>query len=84
MKQHDCIDTIGRADRVTAAPPALARLWLAWRAGCLGRLPDRLLMWLDRSRQRRRLGEMDDHMLRDIGVARIAAWAETQKWFWQP
>ena len=53
------------------------------RAAC-DACPTRLLVWLERSRQRRDLGAMDDRMLRDIGVSRSAAFAETQKWFWQP
>jgi uncharacterized protein YjiS (DUF1127 family) len=65
-------------------PPALGRLWLGWLARRLRHLPDQLLVWLDRSRQRRVLGAMDDRMLRDIGVSRSAAFAETRKWFWQP
>jgi uncharacterized protein YjiS (DUF1127 family) len=80
MKQHDCTDTIGQAPRLPVEPPALGQLWLAWLASRL----DQLLVWLDRSRQRRQLGEMDDRMLRDIGLSRTSAWAETQKWFWQP
>jgi uncharacterized protein YjiS (DUF1127 family) len=67
-----------------AGPPALGGLWLAWLASRLRHLPDQLLMWLERSRQRRVLGAMDDRMLRDIGVSRGAAFAETRKWFWQP
>jgi uncharacterized protein YjiS (DUF1127 family) len=39
---------------------------------------------VDRARQRRRLLELDDRMLRDIGIGRTAAWAEAQKRFWQP
>jgi uncharacterized protein YjiS (DUF1127 family) len=84
MKQHDCIDTIGHAPRLPAAPPMLGRLWLAWLASQPRRLAHELLAGLERSRQRRDLGQMDDRMLRDIGVSRNAAWAETQKWFWQP
>jgi uncharacterized protein YjiS (DUF1127 family) len=84
MKQHDCIDTIGHAPRLPAAPPTLGGLWLAWLASRLRRLSDQLLAGLERSRQRRDLGQMDDRMLRDIGVSRSAAWTETQKWFWQP
>jgi uncharacterized protein YjiS (DUF1127 family) len=67
-----------------AGPPTLGRLWLGWLASRLRHLPDQLLVWLDRSRQRRVLGAMDDRMLRDIGVSRSAAFAETRKWFWQP
>ena len=84
MAQRDCTDTIGQVPRLPVEPPALVRLWLAWLAGRLRSLPDQLLMWLERSRQRRHLGQMDDRMLRDIGVGRGAAFAETQKWFWQP
>jgi uncharacterized protein YjiS (DUF1127 family) len=84
MRPHDCTDTIGQVPRMPAGPPALGGLWLAWLAGRLRHLPGQLLMWLERSRQRRDLGAMDDRMLRDIGVSRSAAWGETQKWFWQP
>jgi uncharacterized protein YjiS (DUF1127 family) len=84
MTQHDCADTIGQAPRMPVEPPALGRLWLAWLASWLRRLPDQLLMWLERSRQRRDLGALDDRMLRDIGVSRGVAFAETRKWFWQP
>ena len=31
---------------------------------------DTVLDWQDRARQRHRLGEMDDHLLRDIGLSR--------------
>ena len=84
MRQHDCTDTIGQVPRMPAGPQALGRLWLGWLASRLRHLPDQLLVWLDRSRQRRVLGAMDDRMLRDIGVSRSAAFAETRKWFWQP
>jgi uncharacterized protein YjiS (DUF1127 family) len=40
-------------------------------------------MGLERSRQRRDLARLDDRMLRDVGVSRSAAFAETRKWFWQ-
>jgi uncharacterized protein YjiS (DUF1127 family) len=84
MIQRDCADTIGQVPRMPVEPPALGRLWLAWLANRLRRLPDQLLVWLERSRQRRDLGALDDRMLRDIGVSRGAAFAETRKWFWQP
>jgi uncharacterized protein YjiS (DUF1127 family) len=84
MKQHDCTDAIGHASRLPVEPPALGQLWLVWLASRLRTLPDQALLWLDRSRQRRHLSEMDDRMLRDIGLSRTSAWAETQKWFWQP
>lgn len=84
MKQSHCMDTIELDARLPAAPPALGRLWLAWLLSRLRRLPDQLLMCLERSRQRRQLAQLDARMLRDIGVSRSAAFDETRKWFWQP
>lgn len=36
-----------------------------------------------RSRQRRRLARLDDRLLRDIGIDRIAAMGEISKPFWR-
>jgi len=38
--------------------------------------------WRERSLQRRRLAELDDRMLRDIGFDRAAALEEASKPFW--
>ncbi len=40
-------------------------------------------MWNDRSRQRRHLLELSDHLLRDIGVTRAEVEAEAGKPFWR-
>jgi uncharacterized protein YjiS (DUF1127 family) len=80
MEQRHCADTIGQVSHLPLEPPELGQLWLVWLAARI----DQLLLWLDRSRQRRRLGELDDRMLRDIGLSRTTVWAEQQKWFWQP
>lgn len=40
-------------------------------------------VWYERSRQRRRLAQLDDHLLRDIGIDRLAAMEEVTKPFWQ-
>ena len=40
--------------------------------------------WLSRSRERRALIDLDDHLLRDIGVTREEAQREAAKPFWQP
>lgn len=45
---------------------------------------DTLLDWQDRARQRHRLGEMDDHLLRDIGLSRADLEQEVAKPFWRP
>jgi uncharacterized protein YjiS (DUF1127 family) len=47
------------------------------------RLIDLLSLWCERAAQRRRLAQLDDRMLRDIGVSRSEAWCESRKWFWQ-
>ena len=71
------------------APAALALLLaLAWfalrRLGHGGRLAaEGGLTWLERARQRRQLRELSDHMLRDIGLTRADAWAESEKPFWR-
>jgi uncharacterized protein YjiS (DUF1127 family) len=38
--------------------------------------------WMERSRQRRVLSNLDDHHLKDIGLSRAAAMAEARKPFW--
>jgi len=47
----------------------------------------RLLVWLrdamDRARQRRRLAELDDRLLRDIGLTRADVREETRKPSWR-
>jgi len=37
--------------------------------------------WPERRRQRRHLGELPDHYLRDIGLTRHQARKETKRWF---
>jgi len=54
--------------------------------GLLGRIVgavDRLLIWYDRSRERRALLTLDDHLLRDIGLNQADVWREGQKPFWR-
>ena len=44
---------------------------------------DTVLDWQERARQRHRLGEMDDHLLRDIGLSRADLEHEAAKPFWR-
>jgi uncharacterized protein YjiS (DUF1127 family) len=44
---------------------------------------DTLHLWMDRCRQRRALGKMSDHMLKDLGLSRSDAGRETGKRFWE-
>ena len=39
--------------------------------------------WIERTRQRRALVELDDQMLRDIGITRVEAVREAEKPFWE-
>jgi uncharacterized protein YjiS (DUF1127 family) len=42
-----------------------------------------VLTWLERVRQRRHLGQLSDHMLKDIGLARADLEVEVSKPFWR-
>jgi uncharacterized protein YjiS (DUF1127 family) len=44
---------------------------------------DLLLVWHQRSQQRRQLQSLSDHMLRDIGLTRADVFAESSKPFWR-
>ncbi len=43
----------------------------------------RVRVWMQRSRQRRTLAELDDFRLKDIGLTRAEALAEARKPFWR-
>ncbi|MBM3545457.1 MAG: DUF1127 domain-containing protein [Alphaproteobacteria bacterium] len=49
----------------------------------LTRLSELLATWERRARERRMLAEMSPHMLKDLGIARSEASAESQKPFWR-
>jgi uncharacterized protein YjiS (DUF1127 family) len=40
--------------------------------------------WIERSTQRAALAELDDHLLRDVGLSRREALHEAAKPFWKP
>jgi len=39
--------------------------------------------WIERTRQREALAQLDDHTLRDIGITRFDALREAEKPFWK-
>jgi uncharacterized protein YjiS (DUF1127 family) len=45
-------------------------------------LLDRLLAYIEIAAERRRLASLDDHTLRDIGISRADAMAESGRSFW--
>ena len=63
-----------------AVPCAAASVALPGR---LSRLVQTLLLWHERARQRRHLGNLSDDMLRDLGLSRADVLAETDKPFWR-
>lgn len=46
-------------------------------------LTDLLLTWHERTRQRRALGQLSDHMLADLGLSRADVEGEVEKPFWR-
>jgi uncharacterized protein YjiS (DUF1127 family) len=43
----------------------------------------RIALWIERTRQRRALAGLDDHILRDIGITRVEVARECEKPFWR-
>ncbi|MEZ5935518.1 MAG: DUF1127 domain-containing protein [Alphaproteobacteria bacterium] len=74
MEREDCIDTIAllRPQDRFGLPP-----WMTSVFRTLGR-------WIDRSRQRHHLAQLDDAALKDIGLSRADVWTEIDKPFWRP
>ena len=79
-----CPDTItqrspGVAERLFRP---LGRAGTALADGC-ARINNRMQTWLDRARQRRALQELNDHVLKDIGISRCDVFRESSKFFWR-
>ena len=70
---------------MSACCAVAAAIWFGLRrvGFHLGRGIDRLLVWVERAGQRHRLAELNDHMLRDIGLSRADVLAEATKPFWR-
>jgi uncharacterized protein YjiS (DUF1127 family) len=80
MAHRDCIDTSWRSPPYrlpqvlgTAAPHRLLPFLLS-----------RFLGWRERARSRHLLVQLDDRMLRDVGLSRSDVDRECDKHFWQP
>lgn len=54
-----------------------------WLRRVVNGLARALTTWHERLRQRERLATLDDHLLRDIGLTRAQALAESTKPFWR-
>jgi uncharacterized protein YjiS (DUF1127 family) len=83
MHFESCTDTIRRP---SCRPlPVAGLIWFALRR--LGyhfsRGVELMLLWAERKSQRYRLAELNDQMLRDIGLSRADVMAEATKPFWR-
>jgi uncharacterized protein YjiS (DUF1127 family) len=78
MPAPPAVHSAARARR----PSAALKLAGALANGSL-RAGETLLLWLERIRQRRALGSLNDHMLKDLGISRSDAGRETGKRFWE-
>jgi uncharacterized protein YjiS (DUF1127 family) len=86
MASADCTGTMHVPARRSLAVQGVALAWIAGRqlTWWLGRACEALLAGAERARQRRQLGELNDYMLRDIGLTRADVDRETRKPFWRP
>lgn len=75
------MDTNRNCPYFVAGPTIPRAIWLPTLQPV--RLFARLVLWGERSAQRRRLAQLDDRMLKDIGIGRSEAYRESSKWFWQ-
>lgn len=72
----ESMDGSAVSDEPRQSPSPAARRHSLWRLAAAE--------WRARIRSRRSLTQLDERMLRDIGIDRARVWQETRKWFWQP
>jgi uncharacterized protein YjiS (DUF1127 family) len=53
-------------------------------AAVVDRIFEAPFLWAERAAERRHLAELDDHLLRDIGLNRAEVEAASTKPFWRP
>ena len=93
MNPHNCIDTINTSRSITsvAAVPAMPSplTWRKWAADGVSLITAQLRTMFTtaveaqrRAEQRKQLLELDDRMLKDIGITREQAVREASKPFW--
>ena len=69
--------------RVADAVSRWARQAAFGLTACSIRTSDALQRWRERGRQRRALENLNDDMLKDIGVSRCDVYRESSKGFWR-
>jgi uncharacterized protein YjiS (DUF1127 family) len=73
-RAENCTDTSYEHAAGYAAHGVGGRLWM---------FVERILVWQDRARSRHALQQLDDRMLRDIGVTRADVERQCAKPFWR-
>lgn len=59
--------------------PSVGRMVLAY----LGNAATAIVLFAERGRQRRALAQLDEHLMRDVGLSRSMVEREVRKHFWQ-
>lgn len=72
----------GAMNQSSAASTVAALAW-EWLRLAVTAASDLVLVWHQRSVERHRLSELNDHMLKDIGISRAEVEAECRKPFWK-
>jgi uncharacterized protein YjiS (DUF1127 family) len=60
-----------------------ARSTASGPAGIVVRMIRQLILWQDRANSRHQLAQLDDRLLKDIGISRVDALHEAAKPFWR-
>lgn len=84
QKSLYCIDTIPSGRMVLALWQHALKATSVWLATTIVAFAGTLFSFIERSKQRKALAYLDDHLLEDIGVPRRAAQREIAKPFWRP
>ena len=73
------------ARAATRSPPPRRnfRQRVAAARASLGRLAELISIWRQRSRERRQLHGLSEHMLKDLGISRADVDHETSKRYWE-
>ena len=80
---HAAAGTPGHVDSRTSVPLFNADDLLGGVKFAIVRLFELLMEWQDRARQRHHLRELNDHLLRDMGISRADVEYEASKPFWR-
>lgn len=78
------MSTLSALLRGRAHSPGGGQLHGGRRKGLLRRVLERLMLWQSRAAERTALAELDERLLRDMGLSRRDVERESRKPFWLP